>query len=439
MTSTGLIGLISLFIVDFLNLFYIAQLGDPVLSAAVGYCGAVLFFLVSVAIGITIAASALTARSIGSGNRDRAREIAGSCILFMTVVMLIITICLWPFLGRVVSLLGATGRTHDVAVGFLQIAITGVPVLGLGMAFSGVLRAVGDARRAMYVTLGGGIALAGLDPLMIFGLHLGLTGAAIATVISRFVLLGVGFYGAVRIHNMVRWPSVSRAIGDVPIVMTIALPAILTNLATPVANAFATSTIAQFGDHAMAGWTVIDRVVPLAFGGLFALSGSVGPILAQNVGAHRHKRVRSTITESMLLTMIYIAVMWFCLFLLQDRIITLFKLTGDGAVIVRFFCNYTSGTFVFLGALFVANAAFNNLGFAVLSTTFNWGRATLGTIPFAYFGAIYGGPIGVALGVALGMLIFGAAALAACYRVIADIAANDIAAEPQGIVEPIAG
>lgn len=431
-----MVGLFALFIVDFLNLFYIAQLGDPVLSAAVGYCGAVLFFLVSAAIGITIAASALTARQIGAGNRERAREIAGSCILVMIVVMSAITIGLWPVLGPVVSLLGATGRTHDVAVGFLQIAIIGVPVLGIGMALSGVLRAVGDARRAMYVTLGSGIALAGLDPLMIFGLHLGLTGAAIATVISRFVLLGIGFYGVVRIHDMVRWPSLTRAIGDVPVVMTIALPAILTNLATPVANAFATSTIAQFGDHAVAGWTVVDRVVPLAFGGLFALSGSVGPILAQNIGAHRHDRVRRTITESMLLTIAYIAVMWGALFLLQDQLIRLFNLTGDGVVIVRFFCDYSAGTFVFLGALFIANSAFNNLGFAVLSTTFNWGRATLGTIPFAYFGARYGGPVGVSLGVAMGMLIFGLAALIACYRVIARLAANDIEAHQPPNREP---
>lgn len=432
MTVTGLIGLISLFIVDFLNLFYIARLGDPVLSAAVGYCGAILFFLVSVGIGITIATTALTARAIGAGNRERAREIAGSSLLFMLVVMVVITAALWPLLPTAVGLLGATGRTHDVAVGFLQIAITGVPILGLGMALSGVLRAVGDAKRAMYVTLVAGISLAALDPIMIFGLHLGLTGAAIATVISRFVLLGVGYYGAVHVHRMVRWPSLSHAIADVPIVMTIALPAILTNLATPVANAFATSTVAQFGDNAVAGWTVVDRIVPLAFGGLFALSGSVGPILAQNAGAHLHNRVRRTITDSMLLTLGYIAVMWLALFLLQNQVLALFNLKGDGILIVRFFCNFSAGTFVFLGALFVANAAFNNLGFAVLSTTFNWGRATFGTIPFAYFGALYGGPIGVALGVAMGMLIFGSAALLACYRVIARLAANDtVAPAPQ--------
>ncbi len=427
MTGTGLVGLIALFIVDFLNLFYIARLGDPVLSAAVGYCGAVLFFLVSIGIGITIAATALTAREIGAGDRERAREIAGSSTLFMIIVMTAITVVLWPLLGSAVSLLGATGRTHEVAVGFLRIAITGIPILGLGMALSGILRAVGDARRAMYVTLIAGISLAALDPIFIFGLHMGLTGAAIATVISRFVLAAVGLYGAVYVHNMIRWPSVTRAMADAPVVLTIALPAILTNLATPVANAFATSTVAQFGDSAVAGWTVVDRVVPLAFGGIFALSGSVGPILAQNFGAHRHDRVRRTISDSMLLTCVYILAVWVLLIFLQDHIVTLFNLKSDGATIVHLFCSYTAGTFIFLGALFVANAAFNNLGFAMLSTTFNWGRATLGTIPFAYFGAHYGGPIGVAIGVALGMLIFGSAALVACYRVIGQLASKDTA------------
>jgi putative MATE family efflux protein len=425
MTGTGLIGLVALFLVDFLNLFYIARLADPVLSAAVGYCGAILFFLVSIAIGITIATSALTARMIGSGDRDRAREIAGSSLVFMLVVMSVATVALWPLLPQAVGLLGATGRTRDTAVDFLRIALIGIPALSLGMGLSGVLRAVGDARRAMYVTLVPGLTLAVLDPIMIFGLHLGLTGAAIATVLSRFVLIAVGWHGAIHIHKMVRWPSLRRALADVPLVLTIALPAIATNLATPVANAFATTNVAPFGDGAVAGWTVVDRLVPLAFGGLFALSGSVGPILGQNFGAHRYDRMRRTISDSMFLTSLYVAIVWLIVFLLQNQIVAVFNLSGPGEAVVRFFCDWSAGGFLFLGALFVANSAFNNLGFAVLSTAFNWGRATLGTMPFAYIGARYGGPVGVSLGLALGMLIFGSSALAVCYRVIGQLAAND--------------
>ena len=428
MTSTGLVGLFSLFIVDFLNLFYIAKLDQPELKAAVGYCGAILFFLISIAIGFTIATTALTARAIGAGDRDRARRVAGSSIAMMTLVTGGLCLLLWPFLGQAVGLLGATGKTREVATGFLEIALTGMPVMSVGMGLSGVLRAVGDARRAMYVTLFGGLALAALDPLLIFGLHMGITGAAIATVLSRFVLLGVGWYGAVTVHKMVARPSVAILSADTAAIAAIALPAILTNVATPVGNAWATSIIARFGDSAVAGWTVVDRLVPLAFGGIFALSGSVGPILGQNFGAGRHDRVRGTITGSMLLTCIYILVCWAILRLSLDGIISTFALSGDGEAIVRVFCNYVGGSFIFMGALFVANAAFNNLGFAFLSTTFNWGRATLGTIPFAYLGAEMAGPVGAGIGVAIGTVIFGAAALIACYIVIDRQAKRAIAA-----------
>ena len=81
------------------------------------------------------------------------------------------------------------------------------PIVALGMCTTGILRGVGDARRAMYVTLGGGIAAAIFDPIFIFGFDLGLDGAAISTVLSRFVLLGVGIYGAHFVHRLIALPN----------------------------------------------------------------------------------------------------------------------------------------------------------------------------------------------------------------------------------------
>ena len=67
-------------------------------------------------------------------------------------------------------------------------------------------------------------------------------------------------------------------------------------------------------------------------------------------------------------------------------------------------------SFFFAGALFVANASFNNLGRPLWSTGFNWGRATLGTIPFVWWGAHYG-PIGMMAGQAAGVVLFGSLAI----------------------------
>jgi hypothetical protein len=77
---------------------------------------------------------------------------------------------------------------------------------------------------------------------------------------------------------------------------------------------------------------------------------------------------------------------------------------------------------LFLGAIFVANAAFNNLGFPLLSTLFNWGRATLGTLPFVTIGTARFGPEGGYVGLILGSALFGAGAVITAYYVTARLA-----------------
>ena len=86
--------------------------------------------------------------------------------------------------------------------------------------------------------------------------------------------------------------------------------------------------------------------------------------------------------------------------------------------IVQFFCQLSGFIWFFISLVFVANASFNNLGYPLLSTFFNWGRATLGMIPFAYFGAQIGGPKGALLGIGAGSVVFGIAAVITAFWTI---------------------
>ena len=153
MTATGSIGLMAIFVVDFLNLFYISLLGEQELAAAIGYAGTLLFFTISLCIGISIAGTALVSRALGARRRDEARRLATSSLVFMAAVTLVLTLLTLPLLSPILTLFGATGRTHEIAWRFLLIVMPTTPLMGLGMACSGLLRAAGDARRAMYVTL----------------------------------------------------------------------------------------------------------------------------------------------------------------------------------------------------------------------------------------------------------------------------------------------
>src|SRR3712207_7308684 len=97
----------------------------------------------------------------------------------------------------------------------------------------------------------------------------------------------------------------------------IAVPAVLTNVATPVASAFFAGVLARFGDQAIAGIAVVDRLVPVAFGGLFALSRALGPILGQNWGAGHFGRKRPAPRDGMLFLGVYFSVVWLVLLLIQ--------------------------------------------------------------------------------------------------------------------------
>ncbi|MGB8818948.1 MAG: MATE family efflux transporter [Rhizobiaceae bacterium] len=433
MTATSSVGLMAVFFVDVLNLLYISMLGHQELAAAIGYSGTLMFFLTSVAIGLTIATTAQVSRALGQGDTAKAAELGGAGLLLMLATIIAVTMLMMVFARPMLELIGASGATLDIAVRFLLMVLPSMPLMAVGMSSAGLLRAKGDARRSMYVTLFAAFATAVLDPILIFGLDLGMDGAAIATNLSRLVLLGVGLYGAAKVHRMIALPSVATLKIAARPYFAIGIPAVMTQLATPVGNAFVTREIAAFGDEAVAGWAIIGRITPVAFGAIFALSGAVGPILGQNLGARRFDRIQSTMRDSFIVVVVYTLIVWALLALLRNPISDLFGAEGATRDFINFFCLFVAGTFLFNGMLFVANAAFNNLGYPLYSTVSNWSRSTFGVIPFVSLGASWYGANGAIAGSGIGAAVFGVAAVVVCFRVLKTIELSnppDISANP---------
>lgn len=423
MTATGSIGIVALFSVDLLSLFWVSKLGVVSYKAAIGYASQLSFLLMSVNIGFTIAISARVSRALGAGDRPGARRFAASGLLLTFMASLVLSTLLWLIRDFALDhFMHARGEAAQVASGVLAITIPANVPMALGMALSGVLRACGDARRAMYVTLSGGIVTAFTDPALIFGLHLGVYGAAWATVISRLVFLWVGWAGASRVHNLVGRPSFTALAGDLRPLASIGLPSIMANLATPVSAIYVTRVWSDFGEPTVAGGAIVDRVIPLAFAVIFALTGSIGPIIGQNYGARLMPRVRRALTDSFILAVAYAFAAWAALAIAAPFIVEGFGASGDSAAFVLMFCRYGALAWVFITCLFVANTAFNNLGFALMAMLFNWGRATLGTIPFVLLGAKFGGVPGAMVGLIAGAAIFGLGSVAVAYGLVARLA-----------------
>lgn len=416
MTATATTGLIALFMVDLIDLYFLSLLGEVELAAAVGYAGSILFFTTSICIGLAIAMAALVARAIGAGEEARARRY----VIHVSVASLLVTLpfaaLVWFSIPWLLGLLGAEGRTLELAVDYLRIIVPSMPVLALAMGSGGALRAAGAARLSMTSTLAGGLVNAVLDPILIFGLALGIEGAAMASVAARFAVLAVGAYGIIVQRQLLGRFKAGAFIRDVRRIAEVAGPAILTNVATPFGNAYVVTTMAGFGDDAVAGYSIIGRIIPVAFGVVFALSGAVGPVIGQNFGALKFDRIRQALIDAIMLSTAVITLASLMLYLFQGQIASVFGASQGAASLLAYFSTWIAILFIFSGAQFIANAAFNNLGFPLWSSITNWGRVTIGTVPLVWIGAAWMGPNGVLLGQAIGGVVFGAGAFYAAWH-----------------------
>ncbi|MEM6415140.1 MAG: MATE family efflux transporter [Pseudomonadota bacterium] len=407
MSLSASLGLVSVFLVDFADLYFISLLGEEALAAAVGFAGTLIFFVFSATIGLAIAMGALTAPKIGRGETDDARLVATSVMVFGFVVTFILAFIFWIWAEQLLSILGAEGVTLAYATRYLRIVLPSIPISAIAIMASALLRAHGDARRAMIVTFWSGGVNAVLDPLLIFGVGLGLDGAAYASVAARFAMALAALRAVNRNYDGFATCRFGALLSHLPLIIAIAAPAVLTNIATPLGSGIVTRAVAPFGDAAVAGFAVVSRLTPLFFCVIFALSGAVGPIVGQNFGARKFDRVQGTLTRSLQFVAGYTVIAWVLLLAVHNFASEQFGLTGEGKRVVFWFALVAAPLFFFNGLLFVANAAFNNLKRPIWSTFLNWGRNTIGVLPFVVLGADIGGAPGVLIGQALGGVVFG--------------------------------
>lgn len=427
MTATGAMGITFVFLVDAAGLLWISQLGNPTLVAAIGFAFAIQFFSVSIAVGFMIAATAMISRSIGRGDPVLARRQAGAATVIAAAMQTCVALLVIMERHDLVALAGAEGETARLAARYLAITMPSLILMAVALTCSGALRAEGFGAQAMYVTLFSGVLLMVIDPILIVWMGLGLDGAAIGLFAFRICLVGLAIYFATIRNDLIARPDMADVRSCCRPYMLIALPAIATQMSTPVGNYLLTIVMAPFGDDAVAAWAVVGRLTVVVFGGVFALAGAIGGIFGQNFGAGDMARVRSTYRDALIFCLIYTLVAWLLLYLATPYVIWAFGLQGQGAAILRAFTTIGVGAFIFIGALFVSNAAFNSLGKPGWSTFVNWLKDGVLSWPLATWLAMSFGAIGVIYGQAMAGVIMGVIAAIWGWVFVAGLQAEDTA------------
>ncbi len=283
--------------------------------------------VMAISMTIGVGGASVVSRALGAGDPKKASRIAGN-VFTLAFVFSIVVMSGYPFIEQVLKIFGATPGVLPYAKQYLFVIIFGVPFILFSMAGNNLVRAEGNAKTAMVTMLIGAITNMILDPIFIFGLKMGISGAALATVVGQCMsFLYLLFYfvsgkSSIKIHLhdfLLHWKIVGEmlAVGSAAFARQVAsslMVAILNN-----------SFKVYGGDVALAVFGVVFRLMMFVLMPMFGVIQGMQPIAGYNYGAKRIERVKSVVWFSVLITTLVGLLGFFVMMVFPDAVFRMFS------------------------------------------------------------------------------------------------------------------
>lgn len=363
--------------------FFIGQTHDALQVAAVSLATPVFLIFMAVGTAFGIGGTSVISRALGEGRKDYAKKVCSFCMWGCVIVGVVMTALFLIFMEPILSLIGASSDTWDLAKTYLMIVVCSGPFVLISNCYANVIRAEGESGKAMMGQLLGNLLNVVLDPIMILGFGWNIAGAAIATVIGN--MFGAGYY----IFYFLRGKSsLSVRLKDFTLrekvcssVLVIGIPAALGSLLMSVSQIIINSQMAEYGDMAIAGMGVAMKVVTITGMVCMGLGQGVQPLLGYCVGAKLWKRFKDVFKFSIIFSLTLGVVLTVICYLFTNQIVSAFltDVTAfDYAVQFAKILLTTSFTF---GVFAVLTNALQAMGAATASLVINLSRQGIIFIP----------------------------------------------------------
>lgn len=375
------------------DIFFVGKLGASAV-AAVGLTETYLFLLYSVAMGLSMAVTAIVARRIGEKNRESAARAAVQAVILGLLCSVPFAFTGIFFARELLELMGADQWVLDHGYRYTQWMLGGNVVIVLLFVINSVFRGAGDAAIAMRILLiSNGVNIV-LDPLLIFGLGpipaLGIEGAAIATTIGRatgvIIQLWLLFRGGK--HIQVKF---SQIYVDTKIMMGIirtSLGGVGQMIIGMTSWIFLMRILAEIGSEAVAGSTIALRIMLFTLMPAWGMSNAAATLVGQNLGAGSPDRAESAVWKIGTYNMIFLIGVSVVYFFFNRSLMGIF--TQDEAVIVvgATWLRILSYSYFMYGWWMVSVQAFNGSGDTRTPTIINLIFFWLIEIPLSYLLAV---------------------------------------------------
>lgn len=240
---------------------------------------------------------------MGESNIAEAKRAIGNSLMLMSVVGVLIAIITLLFLEPLMYLFGARGELIGYSMEYSRIIAIGIPFYIISTGGSQLIRADGNPTGAMVCTMFGAVLNCLLDPIFIFGFNMGMTGAALATIIGQIISAGITVFFFLRFKSF----KIDRTCFDINFytirwICLIGLPAGLTQLAHVIVQTVTNNTIGYYGELSVYGRTdalaaagVVGKIAIFVNTIASGIAQSCQPIISFNYGAKQYERVKDTV------------------------------------------------------------------------------------------------------------------------------------------------
>ncbi len=385
----------------------------------VGVCMPIILIVSAFAALVSSGGAPRASISMGQGKYDKAESILGECFFLQVIISVILTIVLLVFGRSFLLAFGASENTIEYATSYMRIYALGTIFVQLTLGMNAFITAQGFAKTGMLTVLIGAVCNIVLDPIMIFVLNLGVSGAALATIISQGVstIWVVSFLKSNKSNIRLKKEYMTLEKDVIVPCVTLGLATFIMQASESIISVCFNSSLQRYGgDIAVGAMTILSSVMQLAMLPMQGIGQGAQPIASYNFGAKNKARVKETFKWLLVSSLVYSTLLWLFIMNCPKLFASIFS---PDAVLIDYTANalriYCAALFLF-GIQIACQMIFVSIGNAVDSIIVAVLRKFVLLIPLIYIvphfvsdattGVFLAEPIADALAVAFTATLF---------------------------------
>ena len=380
-----MVGMLISALYNAIDAYFVGGLGMSQMGAV-----SLVFPIVQIIIGLGMmfgaGASSYISRLLGKGDYDQANKTASTALFSSLLVGAVIITCIMIFLDFVLTSLGATETILPYARAYAKIFVIGSIINIFTVTMNQMLTAQGATKYTMIAMLTGSITNVILDPIMIYGLNLGIEGAAIATVISLCINLAFYIWYIFKRKGVIRF-SIKNIAPSKEIyaeILKIGIPVFLFQLLASAAMGSINTASKPYGDYAVAAMGAVTRIMTVVTYVVFGFLKGFQPFAGYNYGAKKFDRLKKSIKLCMIWSTVFCVIAAAVLIAFAKPIVSLFGTDAEMVDLAAKSLRLNAVLFITFGFQMVYGSLYLAIGKSLIGSILSLSRQGIFFFPLIF-------------------------------------------------------